>query len=89
MALGSSRSEAVWITLRPALLWVVMGIVVGSAAAIALGRFLRSFLWGVEGSDAITIAGVAAGMLLATMLASWIPAAKIVRLNPADTLRSE
>ena len=89
MALGSSRGEAVWIALRPALLWVLTGVAVGSAAAIALERYLKRFLWGVGASDAITLAAVAAGLLLATMLASWIPAGKIIRLNPADTLRSE
>ena len=89
MALGSSRGEAVWIALRPALEWVLAGVVAGVAAAFALERFLKSFLWGVAPTDAITIAGVAAGFLFATLIASWIPAGKIVRLNPADTLRSE
>ncbi|HML17840.1 MAG TPA: ABC transporter permease, partial [Bryobacteraceae bacterium] len=89
MALGSSRGEAVWIALRPALLWVVTGIAAGSAAAVGLERLLKSFLWGIAPADAITISGVAAGLLLVTMLASWIPAARIVRLNPAETLRSE
>jgi ABC-type lipoprotein release transport system permease subunit len=32
---------------------------------------------------------VAAGLFLATVLASLVPAARIIRLNPADTLRSE
>ena len=55
----------------------------------ALERFLKSFIWGVRPGDPITLAAVGLGLLLATALASLIPASRISRLNPADTLRSE
>ena len=89
LALGSSTSEAVWTALRPGLVWVLSGLAVGAAASFGLERFLASFLWGVQSSDPVTLIGVAAGLLAATAIASLIPSAKILRLNPADTLRSE
>jgi ABC-type antimicrobial peptide transport system permease subunit len=89
LALGSSVRQAVGTALRPGLVWVLIGVASGTAIAIALERFLKSFLWGVQPSDPLTLAGVAAGLLIATALASLIPAARIVRLNPADTLRTE
>lgn len=89
LALGSTSSEAVWTALRPGLLWVLGGVAAGAVAAIGLERFLKSFIFGVQSSDAITFIGVALGLILATAIASLIPAARIVRLNPADTLRSE
>jgi predicted permease len=89
MALGSSAKQAVGIALKPALTWVLAGIVVGAAASFGLERFLISFLWGVKPADPITLFAVAGGLLLATALASLAPASRIVRLNPADTLRSE
>jgi predicted permease len=89
LALGSSTNQAVWTALRPGLLWVCAGVVVGAAASFALERFLKSFLWGVQSSDPTTLIGVAAGLLAATAIASLIPSGKIARLNPADTLRSE
>jgi len=46
-------------------------------------------IWGVRSSDPVTLAGVGAGLLVATFVASMIPAARIVRLKPADTLRME
>jgi predicted permease len=89
IALGSGVGRAIQVALRPGLVWVLGGVVAGAAAAIGLERFLKSFLWGVQPGDPLTLAGVGLGLLLATALASLIPASRIARLNPADTLRSE
>jgi predicted permease len=89
MALGSTAAGAVGIALRPALKWVLAGVAVGSAASFGLERFLQSFLWGVRPGDPLTLIAIAAGLLVATAIASLAPASRIVRLNPADTLRSE
>jgi putative ABC transport system permease protein len=89
MALGSGVGRAIQVALRPGLIWVLCGVVVGTAAALGLERYLKSFLWGVQPGDPLTLAGVGIGLLLATALASLIPASRIARLNPADTLRSE
>jgi predicted permease len=89
MALGSGIGKAIGIALRPGLLWVLGGVAVGSAAALGFERFLKSYLWGVQPGDPLTLAGVGIGLLAATALASMIPASRIARLNPADTLRSE
>jgi predicted permease len=89
MALGSGVGGAIQVALRPGLLWVLSGVALGTAAALGLERFLKSYLWGVQPGDPVTLIGVGLGLLLATVLASLIPAARIARLNPADTLRSE
>jgi predicted permease len=89
MALGSGVGRAIGVALRPGLVWVLCGLAVGAAAALGFERFLKSFLWGVQPGDPITLIGVGLGLLLATALASLIPASRIARLNPADTLRSE
>ncbi len=89
LALGSTSGEAVWTALRPGLLWVLGGVAAGTALALGLERFLNSFIYGVQPADVVTLAGVAVGLILATSIASFVPAARIVRLNPADTLRSE
>lgn len=89
MALGASRGDAVWIALRPGLLWVIAGVAIGAAGSFALERVLKSFLWGVQPGDPMTLMAVAAGILAATAVASFIPSEKIARLNPADTLRME
>jgi predicted permease len=89
MALGSGVGRAIQVALRPGLIWVFCGVVMGAASALGFDRYLKSFLWGVQPGDPMTLLGVGAGLLLATALASLIPASRIARLNPADTLRSE
>jgi predicted lysophospholipase L1 biosynthesis ABC-type transport system permease subunit len=89
MALGSTTAQAIRTALRPGLIWVLAGAIGGSAASLALERFLKSYIYGIRATDPLTLAAVAAGLLLATLIASLIPASKILRLNPADTLRSE
>jgi len=89
MALGSTTSGAIGIALKPALRWVLAGVIVGGAASFALERFLKSYLWGVPTADPVTLFGVAGSLLLATAVASLAPAARIVKLNPAETLRAE
>jgi predicted permease len=89
MALGSGVGNAIQVALRPGLLWVLSGVAVGAGAALALERFLHSFLWGIQPGDPVTLVGVGFGLLLTTALASLVPASRIARLNPADTLRSE
>jgi predicted permease len=89
MALGSSVTGAIRVALRPGLIWVLSGVAVGSVAAVGFERFLKSYLFGVQPGDPITLAAVGLGLLGATAIASLIPASRIARLNPADTLRSE
>jgi predicted permease len=89
MALGSGVGRAIQVALQPGLIWVLCGVAAGAAAALGFERFLKSYLWGVQPGDPVTLIGVGLGLLLATALASLIPASRIARLNPADTLRSE
>jgi predicted permease len=89
MALGSGVGRAIQVALKPGLVWVFCGVALGATAALGFERYLKSFLWGVQPGDPMTLLGVGGGLLLATALASLIPASRIARLNPADTLRSE
>lgn len=89
MALGSGVGRAIEVALRPGLIWVLGGVAVGALAALGFERFLKSYLWGVQPGDPFTLLGVGVGLLLATALASVVPASRIARLNPADTLRSD
>jgi ABC-type antimicrobial peptide transport system permease subunit len=89
MALGSTTGQAIRSALRPGLAWVLAGAIGGSAASLGVEQFLRSYIYGIRATDMVTLAIAGAGLLLATLIASLIPASKILRLNPADTLRAE
>ena len=64
-----------------------VGVAIGTAAALALGRFLESWLFGVSAADGLTIASVGAFLAGVALLASWIPARRATLTNPLDTLR--
>lgn len=89
MALGSTRHEAVRTAVRPGLLWVLSGAVIGAALTVPAAGLLRTFLWGVSPNDTTTLVRVSLALAAMALLATLVPALRIARLNPADTLRAE
>ena len=65
---------------------VIVGLVIGVAAAIGLSRFVAGFLWGVTTTDPATFWSVAMLLLGVALGATWIPARTAARLDPARTL---
>jgi putative ABC transport system permease protein len=65
------------------------GVIIGVAAAIVLSRVLKSFLFGVEPGDPITLIGV--GLLFASvaLLACWVPTRRAAKVDPLEALRYE
>jgi len=89
MALGARRSDVLAMVLREGLTIGAVGLALGVAAAMVLTRFLSSLLFGVSARDPITFAALPLGLLLVAVLASLIPAARAVRVNPVAALRGE
>lgn len=89
MALGARRGDVLTRVLGDGLRFAVVGLVLGSLGALALSRFLEGLLFQVEPTDPATL-GLVAGLVLATaVLASWIPALRATRIDPARTLQAE
>ena len=88
-ALGAQRSDVLWLVMREGAKFSVSGIVLGLAAAFAATRLLASELYGVAPSDPFTYAGVAVVMALATLLASYVPTRRAMRVDPLVALRIE
>ncbi len=89
MALGAQQSTVVQMILNEAGRLIAIGIVSGLAGSLALSRVLASFLFGVPGYDAPTLAITAALLAGAGVLACWMPARAAARLDPIVALRSE
>jgi ABC-type antimicrobial peptide transport system permease subunit len=89
MALGATRSSAIWLVLRDAMVMVGAGVAIALPCAGALGRLVESQLFGVKPTDPLAIA--AATLLLTTTAvgAALIPAYRVSTVNPADALRLE
>jgi putative ABC transport system permease protein len=67
----------------------IAGVAIGVPAALYLGRFLRSWLWGISATDPMTLVGGSVVLLSAAAIASWLPAHRAARTDPLEVLRDE
>jgi ABC-type antimicrobial peptide transport system permease subunit len=67
----------------------LVGVACGLAAAFAATRLLASLLFNVSPVDPLTYSGVAASLLAATALASYLPALRATSVDPVEALRAE
>jgi putative ABC transport system permease protein len=89
IALGAQSQDVLWMVLRRGLLLTVAGLLIGFGAAIWLTRLLTSFLFGVSPTDPITFAGVALLIAAVAVVASYLPARSVSRVDPMVVLRHE
>jgi predicted permease len=89
MALGATAGGVRWLVLRQALVLVVAGLVVGLPAALAGGRMLSGFLFGIEPTDAATLGAAALVLVAPAALAAYLPARRASRVTPMAALRAE
>ena len=87
LALGASRSLVLRTVVWDGLRVVLAGLVVGLLASLVLGRVLSTFLFETPPADPIVLVSVAAILALAGALASYVPALRAARVDPAISLR--
>jgi predicted permease len=89
MALGARRQGVLRWVLASALRQVAAGLALGLALGIGLARALQGLLYGVEPWDPRVLLTVAAVLTATALAASWLPARRAARLDPAEALRAE
>jgi putative ABC transport system permease protein len=89
IALGAERRDVTGLFLRQGLLLAAAGITAGVVASAGLTRVMSALLFGVSAMDPLTYAAVSAGLAATALLASYIPAARAARVDPAVALRWE
>ena len=89
MALGASNHEVSRLVMKKAVVLTGAGVLLGLLASLGLTRVIESFLFGVEATDPLTFAMVAAGLCVVAVLASLAPAVRASRLDPISALREE
>ncbi len=89
LAIGASRRHVFGLVVGESLRLVLAGLVVGLVAAVLLGRYLSSFLYGVSARDPGTFAGVAALLLLTALMAALGPGRRAARTDPVRALRAD
>jgi ABC-type antimicrobial peptide transport system permease subunit len=89
MALGAQAASIRRLVLLHGAAHAVGGISIGFLVWLAASRVLRSVLYGLSPLDPTTLAGAAALLFAAAVLASYLPAHRATRVDPAVVLRSE
>jgi putative ABC transport system permease protein len=89
LALGAQRGNVLRLLLGDGLKMVAAGIGLGLAASLMITPVIRSFLWGVTPTDAVTLALVAALLALVALLACYVPARRALKKTPITALRGE
>jgi ABC-type antimicrobial peptide transport system permease subunit len=89
IALGAARHDVSGLFLRHGLMLAGIGIGAGIAAAVGLTRVMAALLFGVSAFDPVTYAVVSVGLGTTALLASYLPAARAARVDPAVALRWE
>jgi putative ABC transport system permease protein len=87
VALGATRGQILISVLRSGALLAATGVIIGTAAALALTRTLQNFVWGVSTLDPWTFLSVGLVLIVVSVVSSLIPALRAVRLDPVSALR--
>lgn len=89
IALGAQRSDVFKLVVGQGLLLVLVGVVMGTAGAVALTRFIESMIYGVSPTDGPTFVVVSLIVTLVAFLACYLPARRATRVDPLVALRYE
>jgi predicted permease len=89
MALGAERSSVRWLVMREVLALVAIGVVVGVPVALAGSRLISNMLFGLRGTDPVSMLVAVGAMLAVAMVAGYLPARRASRIEPMVALRYE
>ena len=89
MALGARQRDVLRLVVSGGARLSGAGIGVGLLLALGLSRVLRGMLYGVDAFDPLTYAGLALALGLVALFASWLPARRAARVDPAIALRAD
>jgi len=89
VALGAQRGDVLRLVLGHGARMALIGVAIGSGAALGLTRLMANQLFGVTAHDPLTFAGVAILLMIVAVAACYIPARRAMRVDPMIALRHE
>jgi len=87
IALGATRGDLTRLVVGRGMVLAVVGGVFGLAGASLATRLIRAQLYGVEPTDPVTLAGIVVLLMLAVVVASWVPARRAAGIPAIEALR--
>jgi putative ABC transport system permease protein len=89
LALGATPGKVLGMVMREGMSFVLVGLSVGVAGALLLGRLMSSLLFAVAPTDPVTFLAVAAVLIAVAAVACLVPARRVTSIDPMLALRSE
>jgi putative ABC transport system permease protein len=89
IAMGATASEIVWLVLRQSLAMILAGVAIGTVGALAATRLLAHTTDGMRTVEPLTFAVMIPALVVAALLASFVPARRASRVDPLVALRYE
>ena len=89
MALGAARFNVSWLVMREIILLVVIGIAIGVPATFAGSRIVGTMLYGLHGTDPLSLIAAVLLLLLVAVAAGYFPARRASKVDPMEALRYE
>ena len=87
MALGASQPTVLRMIVKQGMSLVAIGMAIGFAAALLVARVLSRILYGLEGTDPVSLAGAACVLGAVALVACYLPARWATRIDPVVALR--
>jgi len=89
LALGAQASGVRRMIVLQGMSLAAIGVVVGIASAFGLTRFMANLLFGVQARDPIVFIGIPLALAAVALVAVWLPAQRVTRVDPLTALRYE
>ena len=89
VAMGALRGDIVRLVLGQGARWVVLGVVLGTGAALGATSLLKSMIYGVSTVSPWLLAAASAIVALTAALACLVPALRAARIDPNEALRAD
>jgi predicted permease len=89
MALGAQRRDVLGLVMKESMLLVLIGMIIGLAAAVATGRLITTMLFGLSPADPRTILVAIAIMAVVSAVAGYLPARRASKVDPMIALHYE
>jgi macrolide transport system ATP-binding/permease protein len=89
MALGARPADVLKLVLRQGLILTLSGLLIGLLVGLLLAKMMSGLLLKVGPTDPLSFGLVVAVLVAAALIASFVPARRAIRLDPAETLRHE
>ena len=89
LALGAQPGGVLWLVMREVLALLAAGLAIGIPAALVLGRYVSSELYGLEAADPVIAVGTGLLLTVVSAAAGLIPAHRASRIDPIAALRAE